>query len=226
MTSFGERAAGILRHQGIGSLLARTLRRALHPVVRIDRLRFYVTDLTAIPPRREARIPIEIRPATSEDFETFVATFERMGVDRSELEERRARGDVAFLALVDGQLVHSQWITFQAPWVSEIGVRLDLGPQETCGYGAATLPEWRGHGIHPAVSLTLREYERAHGYLRHFYWVWVSNYESVRTNEKVGRPTRTVWSVWVLGMRRPVAVGVARSGMPRLVRSRERDREG
>jgi len=219
------RAEGVLRRQGLQSFLGRALRRALGPVVRIDRLIFFVTDVTTVLPRLEARVPVDIRPATPEDFEAFAATFERMGVDPSELQERRDRGDVAFLALVGGRLVHSQWITFRAPLVSEIGVHLALGPRETCGYGAATLPEWRGHAIHPAVSLAVREYERAHGYLRHFAWAWARNFEAVRTTEKVGRPSRTVWSVWVLGMPRPVALGVARSGSPRLAPAPGPDQE-
>ena len=225
MKSFLARAEGILRHQGLGSFFGRVLRRTLRPVVRIDRLLFFITDLTAPLPRIQARIPVEIRTATPEDFETFVATFERMGVERDELLERRDRGDVAFLALVDGRLVHSQWITFERPWVSEIGVRLALGPREVCGYGAATLSEWRGHAIHPAVSLAIREYERARGYVRHINWVWRSNFEGARGTEKLGTPARTVWSVWVLGLPRPLAIGVGRTGSPEFVSPHGSDQE-
>jgi len=217
---FLARAGGILRHQGLGSFLGRALRRALRPVLRVDRVLFFITDLSMALPRIQARIPVEIRMATQEDFDAFAATFERMGVEAGELQERRDRGDVAFLALVDGRLVHSQWITFEAPWVSEIGVRLALGPREVCGYGAATLPEWRGHAIHPAVSLTIREYERARGYVRHINWVWKSNFEGARGTEKLGIPARTVWSVWVLGMSRPLAIGVAGNGSPEFVSPR------
>ena len=220
MKSLLTRAQDILSRQGLGSFFGRALRRTLHPVVRIDRLLFFITDLSAALPRIQARIPVEIRTATHEDFETFAATFERMGVESGELQERRDRGDIAFLALVDGRLVHSQWITFEAPLVSEIGVRLALGPREVCGYGATTLPEWRGHAIHPAVSLTIREYERARGYVRHINWVWKSNFEGARGTEKLGIPARTVWSVWVLGMARPLAIGVAGNGSPEFVSSR------
>jgi hypothetical protein len=42
---FLARAGGILRHQGLGSFLGRALRRALRPVLRVDRVLFFITDL-------------------------------------------------------------------------------------------------------------------------------------------------------------------------------------
>ena len=78
---------------------------------------------------------------------------------------------------------------------------------------------------HVSTSTTPPVPAATHGYLRHFYWGWASNFESARTNEKIGRHTRTVWSVWVLGMTRPAALGVAGRGMPALVRSPEPERQ-
>jgi GNAT superfamily N-acetyltransferase len=190
----------------------------LRPVVRIDRLIFFAADLTQAFPRFDARVPVEIRPATPEDFETFAPAFERIGVDRPEIRRRTARGDVAIVAVAGGTLTHAQWITFVSPWVSEIGAQLVLGPGEACSYQAYTPPEWRGHGIYPAVGVAIREYERSHGGVRHISWAWASNFESLGPLSKLSRPTRMIWSVWVLGMRRPVALGVTRRESPPLVR--------
>ena len=207
-----------LRRQGVGRASRRLVRRILSPAVRIDRLIFFATDLTKPLPPMQARVPVEIRPASPGDFEVFASVFRSIGLDSGEIQSRIARGDVALLALAGGVLVHVLWVTFVAPEVSEVDARLMLGPGEACAYEGFTLPEWRGHGIDPAVSVAAREYERAQGCTRHIAWAWASNFPSLRTLFKLSYPTRGIWSLWVLGMRRPVALGIGRRGSPSLER--------
>lgn len=207
-----------LQRQGVGPASRRLIRRLLSPVVRIDRLIFFVTNLTKPLPRVQARTAVEIRPATPRDFETFAPVFRLMGVDRGEIQSRIARGDVALLALAGEALAHVLWITLVAPEVSEIGARLMLGPGEACAYEGFTPPEWRGHGIDPAVGSAALEYERSQGCTRHIGWAWASNFASTRTMFKLSRPTRRIWSIWVVGMRRPVVLGIRGRGSPPLER--------
>ena len=209
----------VLRRQGVRSFVGRALRQLLHPLVRIQCLTFFITDLTAPLPSVRARVPADIRPATPEDFRAFASSFARSGVDRCEIEQRIERGDVAIIAVVGDALAHSQWITFHSPWVSEIEAIMVLEPGDGCSYEANTLPEWRGLGIHPAVSRALREYERSRGCRRHLAWSWAHNFESRRTLSKLGRPTRRVWCVWVRGMRRQVPLLVRPNGRPSLIPS-------
>jgi len=221
--SLATEAWRTFQRQGVGPASRRLIRRLLSPVVRIDRLIFFVADLSKPLPRVQARTAVEIRLATRKDFETFAPVFRLIGVDSAEIQSRIARGDVALLALAGGELAHVLWITLVAPDVSEIGARVLLGPGEVCAYEGFTPPEWRGHGIDPAVGSAALEYERAMGYARHIGWAWASNFASTRTMFKLLPATRRIWSIWVLGMRRPVALGIRRRGTPPLERLPTRD---
>jgi hypothetical protein len=128
------------------------------------------------------------------------------------------RGDVLTVGFSGAALVHAGWISFSAPWIDEIGARLALGPTEACGYGAVTHPDWRGRGIQPAGALFRDEVMRSLGYTRHISWVWADNVANQRHAERGRRRTKTVWSIWVRGMSRPLVLGATVAGSPSLVR--------
>src|SRR5207247_893115 len=98
---------------------------------------------------------------------------------------------------------------------------LELQPGESCGYQAVTHPDWRGLGIQPVAALFRNVCRRERGCTRHISWVEASNTANVRPQAVRGRRrTKTVWSIWVLGMRRPVALGATSEGSPSLIRPR------
>ena len=85
-------------------------------------------------------------------------------------------------------------------------------------YGAVTHPDWRGRGIEPAAALFRNECQRTRGYTRHISWIWADNVANVRPQAARGRRrTKAVWSIWVLGMRRPLLLGATKGGSPSLV---------
>lgn len=51
--------------------------------------------------------------------------------------------------------------------IDEIGITLRLGPNESYGYDAFTMPEWRGRGIQSAASAFKTRLERSCGLTRH-----------------------------------------------------------
>jgi GNAT superfamily N-acetyltransferase len=189
--------------------------------VRARRLLFFETDLDAPAPALDAAtIPLDLHVGTLDDLLTLGPALADAGVSAEEAGCRLAAGDVAIVGMVRSQLAHLQWISFRSPWVNEIGVTLRLGPGEAAGYGAFTAPAWRGHGIHTLASRFLNEEERRRGATRHVSWVWASNAPSLRAFAKLGRRrTKTVWSIRLAGMRRPLILGATSAGSPSLVRS-------
>ncbi|MCI0545999.1 MAG: hypothetical protein L0027_01805 [Candidatus Rokubacteria bacterium] len=216
-----SRIGQVLRFEGVRGLAARAGRKLLDPLVRVRRLFFFEMDLTRPFPRVEPRAPLEMRVATREDLETFAGALAGLGVGRAEARRQMDAGDVCTLGLVRGELVHVAWVSFRSPWIDEIGVRLELGPGESCGYGAVTAPEWRGLGIQPAGALFRNACQRARGSTRHISWVWAGNLgNSPKKQDERGRwRTKTVWLIWTIGMRQPLLLGATQTGSPVLKKS-------
>lgn len=215
----------IVRWEGLGGLAWRLSMRALRPVLRIDHVLFFETDLTRPLPPVSTRVPVEIRVVDADGLETFAVELEGVGLHREDVRHRLELGDVPIIATSGGMLAHIQWMSTRAPEVTEISAALLLEPGRACAYGALTLPQWRGHGIHAAVSRAVREYERERGYTHHVSWADAANAQSLRTNEKLGhRLTKNVWAVRTLGMAQPLFLGTPRGGRPNFRRLRRRPR--
>ncbi|MET0852213.1 MAG: hypothetical protein ABW020_13840 [Candidatus Rokuibacteriota bacterium] len=193
----------------------------LAPCARARRLFFYESDLDVpLPPLPPPLVPLDLHVATRDELLARAEELPGFGVDVEEAVRRLDEGDVAIVGIVEGALAHLQWISFRSPWVNEIGVTLRLAPGESTAYGAFTAPAWRGHGIHALASRFLNEEQRRRGATRMVAWVWASNRASRRVLfAKLGRRrTKTVWSLWVLGMRRPLLIGATATGSPSLAR--------
>jgi len=198
MTTPLASARAALRHEGVGGLFRRTVRKMLRPVVQVDRWYFVEGDHSEPPPPPPpARVPLEIRIALPQDLEAHAEDLCRVDQDPAKVQARLARGDTAILGLVGGRLAHVQWLAFSSPIdIEEVGVRLFLGPREGYSYGVATLPEWRGYGIYPVVLFRRMEYERACNLLRHVAYVAASNRASLKTTTLLdGRRLKTVWTI-------------------------------
>jgi len=204
-----RRALEILRWEGADSLLVRALRKALGPVLRIERVRFFESDLARPLPSIPARVPLAYRTVSRTDLSTFVDSFARFGVGIEDAKERLDLGDVAVVALAHDQVACLSWLTTRPAWVDEAAVWLRLGPGEATGYAGGTLPAWRGYGIAPSLWRWAEQWLHANGFLRVIEWIRADNVQSLKTTLRLGRrPTRTVWTVWALGMSRPLALGL------------------
>jgi hypothetical protein len=176
------------------------------------------TDLTRPAVRLAARVPLQMGVVTRDELDVVGPGLALLGVDLARAREQLDRGDVLTVGWSGPALVHAGWISFSSPEIDEIGARLDLGPSEACGYGAVTHPEWRGRGIQPVGALFRDEVMRARGCTRQISWVWADNLANRRQADRGRRRTKTVWSVWVRGMRRPLVLGATTAGSPSLVR--------
>ena len=204
-----RRALEVLRWEGAGGLLVRALRKTLHPALRIERVRFFENDLARPLPPVPARVALVYRTVSRADLPAFADSFAPFGVGIADASERLDLGDVAVVALVGDEVAGLTWLTTRATWVDEAGVWLRLGPGEATGYAGSVLPAWRGYGIAPSLWRWAEQWLHANGFVRIVEWIRADNVQSLKTTLRLGRrPTRTVWTVWALGMRRPLALGV------------------
>jgi len=206
-----RRAFEVLRWEGIARFLNRALWKIVHPVLRVERVRFFESDLSRPLPPMPTRASPDLRVGSLADLSTFADGFARLGVEIEDVRERLGRGDVFFLAVVRGEMASLSWVTRNPTWVDEAAVWLQLGPDEASVYGGTTLPAWRGFGLAPALWRYVEQWARAQGFVRLITWVRPDNVQSVKTTLRLGRrPTRMVWKIWAFGMTRPHVLGVGR----------------
>jgi hypothetical protein len=200
----------------------RAVRRLLRRVVVIGRVFFFETDLTQALPYVTARIPVEIRAATAVDLDAFADDLKTGGLSADDARRRIRAGEVPIIAVSGGRLTHVHWLVFAGPvLLDELGLILHLRPGDAYNSLAVTLPGWRGNDIHPAVSSFINRYERARGYTRDVFYVRAHNVANLRVviGKLRRRRTKTLWCVWLFGMRRPWTLGPKARGVPRLGRA-------
>jgi GNAT superfamily N-acetyltransferase len=75
-----------------------------------------------------------------------------MGFDDAEpVLERFGGGRRCYAAFVEGVLVSYGWVSMEEEWVSELGLHIRLAPGNAYIWDCATLPEYRGRGLYPAL---------------------------------------------------------------------------
>jgi hypothetical protein len=198
-------------------------------MVVMRRVFFFETDLTQTLRTATARIPLEIRLAAVADIEAFAEDLKAAGLSVDDARRRLQDGEVPIIAVSGGRLTHMHWLVFAGPvLLGELGLTLHLRPGDAYNSYAVTLPGWRGKGIHPSVSSFINRYERSCGYTRDVFYVWAHNVANLRVvvGKLRRRRTKTLWCVWLFGMRRPWSFGCKGHGVPRLERATASSKSG
>lgn len=214
-------ARSILRYGGIGRFLGIVVRGILTPVIRWRTFCFFERNVAQPVAPFDAAIPLEIRIATAADFDRFRDILLRERVDWSEIERRRASGDLCFIGVAQGRLIHFTWLLRRPTWLPALGATLELSAEEAYAHFSYTDPAMRGHGAHPAVINVMTRWEHAAGIQRHFGLVMGHNVSALSIMSKhhagvAARPSRTVRTVRLLGARGFLARGLGGEARPHL----------
>jgi GNAT superfamily N-acetyltransferase len=213
----------------MGRFLVLALRGLLEPVVAWRTLDLFERDLTEPNAPYEPTLPLEIRVAAASDFARFRDTLLREDTTASAIERRRAAGDLCFLGVLEGRLVHFTWLVRgRRVWLPQVGAILDLDPDAAYVPFSYTEPAMRGRGVQPAVTRFMVEWEQAHGLRRHYYLLMRENQPSraIARGRHVGRPAqvvRSVRTVRIAPLPGLFARGLAEGGWPRLEPTRPLD---
>lgn len=211
----------ILQYGGVGRFLGVVARAILMPLVRWRTFCFFERDMTAPVALVEASIPLEIRIATDADFERFRDVLLRENIDEREIAHRRASGDLCFIGVAGGRLIHFTWLMRRPVWLPALGATLELEPDDVYAHFSYTDPEMRGRGAHPAVVNFELRWEHSVGIRRHVSFVMGHNVSALRImtglrSGTVSRHTRTIRTVRFLAARGFLARGLGGEARPHL----------
>jgi len=173
-------------YEGVSILLWRILVKLVSPVAELHHQILYEFDLTQPIKQRSARVDCHLQQMTEADIEVLVD--QRLGrpppddvqlsneneYRRARLERERARlrdtyrrwfraGELCFVARIDKELGHSNWIRFYE--TGPVSSRpVTLGPGEAYCIEGFTPVHWRGKRLHEAVHTYMLRYAQSHGY--------------------------------------------------------------
>lgn len=156
------------------------------PLGQVGLERLCQKDLTAPLEKVEARIPITIRVATEADIDELtdlaeglwsgsdeVGPYSRLGV-RQTIVDRMDRGQKCFVAQIDDQIVHYNWIGFGSEeTIAGTGRYLHLNDDEAVCHDGMTVEQYRGQRVHFAVHNEMLIWLRENGFRRAYTVVGV-----------------------------------------------------
>ncbi len=103
-------------------------------------------------PTCEPRIPIDIGelPSDVAVIESSLAHFPRVHV--GDIRSRVDNGHRCFVARHEGRIIYAAWVALGRCYSYALDRWYELADDEAYGYGAFTVPEFRGNRVHPTVS--------------------------------------------------------------------------
>jgi hypothetical protein len=222
-------AWSIGRQWGMARFLVLAVRGLLEPLVTWRTLDVFERDLTEPNTPFEPTVPLEMRVAEASDLARFRDTLLREDTVWTEIERRRAAGDLCFIGIADGRLVQFTWLFRRSPvWLPPVGAMLALEPDAAYVAFSYTEQAMRGRNVQGAVTRFMIEWEQAHGLRRHYYLIMRENTpgRAVTRGRHVGSPAklrRTVRTVRIAGLPGFLTRGLERGGPPRLEPTRPVD---
>ena len=72
-------------------------------------------------------------------------------LDPAEADTLRQQGHRLYLARIGAEIVAYGWAATKSASIGELGVEMQIAPNERYLWGFVTLPDWRGQGIYPAL---------------------------------------------------------------------------
>ena len=153
-----------LRYQNAGVFLWRTVVKLLSPLVRLDLEILFDLDLTLPVEQRRAKIECRIERATEADLDAVMRMHppDARATTRDAFLTAMRAGEHCFVARVDGEVAHSNWIRFHecAPLADR---SVDLLPGEVYTTDGFTDERWRGLRLHEAVLSHMLRYGQSRG---------------------------------------------------------------
>ena len=207
---FRQRAAAILRTEGLAGLARRATRR-LKSKPRHENFHVVALSLplSTFPPPPE--VEVEISPVEGEDSADLdvLAEIDVWSTSKAHLLRRLEEGQQCYVARYEGQIVSSGWWKEEGFLLPSLGRRFRLASGEIYVHNAQTVPAFRGKGIYPYLrAQSLDDLVRTQGTTRAVAFIKATNRSSLRCWAKMGgcRVGRAGF-VEILGLRFHYLVG-------------------
>jgi GNAT superfamily N-acetyltransferase len=195
---YSRRTLDTLHYEGLHILLWRTLSQCVSPLGTLQPWTFYQRDLTRPIGEMPARVGVRVTIAAESDIDqlatlvarrygpTGIGPYETLGIPGTILHRFR-RGLRCFVARIETEIVHYNWIAFQREEsLGDAGSLIVLGDGEAYCSDAYTVEAWRGQGIHTVVLHQMLVFLRRAGYRKAYTDVGSDNKSSWKTHERLG----------------------------------------
>ncbi|MBC7790287.1 MAG: GNAT family N-acetyltransferase [Anaerolineae bacterium] len=127
---------------------------------------------------------MSIRLLGADEKENYLAF--RPETPASLVTDRLGSGHLCFAARYQGRIIGATWATTKRAWIDYLDYDLPLRAGEVYTYDGFTLPEYRGHGVAPAISVHMLRYFAEAGYQRATRTILPENSASLRARKKAG----------------------------------------
>jgi L-amino acid N-acyltransferase YncA len=176
------------RRKGVHVSLWRVLAGCLSPFGELSLTRLYEKDLTGPMAAFAGKVNVTIGQATGSDIERVAELGATLGsltasALRAQFSDRIRRGARCFVAKIDNQVVHYNWLIFDRmeSWPSTQVLR----EREAYCTDAYTVDAWRGRAIHTEVLYRMLLFLQEAGYRRAYTIVAAKNEASWKTHHRL-----------------------------------------
>jgi hypothetical protein len=163
-----RRVPDVVRSQGVRSLVAKLVGHLVYRNVAV-----MATDLTRPLPEVSCDVDLIVEELEEKDIDAYVA-FGPL-VDAETVRRRLAAGSRCFVAWHDGRIVNGGWCDFGNARFDAINAVVPIGPKDTYGRDAYTVPELRGRNIATMRMSSAMKLLKAEGYERGLGYVLPQN---------------------------------------------------
>ncbi len=200
------------REGGIKTVILRSFKKLMLPVMSAGSLIFVECDLRKPLPQRPSLPEILVREAALADAGLFE--------NRKTFLERLRAGKRCFIGIdsATGKLANYRWIARFTEYIPEIDRYIVLEPGEVYSYDLRTMPDFRRRGIDSYTRHETYQCLRDQGFSKVCAYVRGDNYPMRKSSRPLLKPVGRVWYVRFRGSR-CFLFGERRKGLPQLVTS-------
>ena len=174
-----RRATVVLREEGIKSFYFKVLGE-----IGYRRLLVFERSLEKPVPVFASGLDVRIRQLEVKEAKDYLVF--RPETPGTLVADRITSGHLCFAAWYGDGIVGATWAATQHVWIDYLAFDFPLAVGEVHTYDVYTLPEYRGHGISPAISVHMLRYFAESGYRIATRTILPENRASLRARAKAG----------------------------------------
>jgi hypothetical protein len=187
----------IFREQGLTSVAAHSLKKLVHPIVKMGSVYFLERDLRLPMPTLEPNNTIVAREGTLADVPLLDA-LPHAKRNKTVAVARLKRGDQWFVGIekATGKLANYRWVSLNRAFIPELNCDLIVQPGQAYIYDLETAAEFRRLGIEATTrQFTYETLRRRFGVKRIICYVLADNYAMLRACRNYLTATSRIWYI-------------------------------
>lgn len=214
-----KRAAGVLREEGLGSLLSLLARKLISPLVECGSVVFFMRETDGALPTPHDDAQLEVRLASPAEL---AALLDACDHTRSEalLRARFERGDFCFAAVHrSGKIAHCRWLSTRRTYIPELARDVVLRPGEAYFYDGYTRRDMRRHSVDGAVRCNIFIWLRERGFKRAYSYACADNFAGIKAARRWQKPLDRLFYIRPRGSG-TIVLGRRKANLPMLAAAR------